>query len=101
MGKVRLELLSWIADTLSVDGSSSETVLEVQSGENRTVRVILNELALKHPRFGQNVYDAKMRNLSERVLIFLNGRLLALENGLETKLKDGDTLTCLPNIEGG
>ena len=101
MGEVHLELLSWIADTLSVDGSSSEVVLEVQSGENRTVRDILDKLAAKNPRFGQNVFDAKLRNLSDRVLIFLNGRLLVLENGLETQLQDGDTLTFLPNIEGG
>ena len=101
MGKVRLELLSWIADTISTDNSSSEATLEVERRDNQTVRKILYELAVRYPRFGQNVFDAKLRNLSERVLIFLNGRLLVLENGLETQLQDGDTLTFLPNIEGG
>ncbi|MFC1874256.1 MoaD/ThiS family protein [Chloroflexota bacterium] len=32
---------------------------------------------------------------------FLNGRSLDPAKGLKTKLKDGDTLTLVPLIEGG
>ena len=101
MGKVRLEFFSWVGDTLDIAGNSNKVIMEAQTGENNTVRDLLSELAMKYPRFGQNIFDVKMRKLNERVSIFLNGALLIPGNGLEIKLNDGNILTFLPMIEGG
>ena len=100
MGKVRLELLSGIAYAIDATTGSEER-LEIEIGENKTVGDILSELAMKYPRFGQYFFDAKTRKLDERVSILLNGNMLTLTNRLETRLKDGDTLTLLPLMAGG
>ena len=101
MGKVRLEMLSWLGGALGIDGGSNEVVMEVQIGEKETVRDLLGKIAAQYPRFGQNVFDIKMGALNQRVNIFLNGHPLVLEQGLETILKNGNTLTLLPVMEGG
>ena len=100
MSKVRLEFLSWLANGLGVNGKNEEVILasiEVDS----TVRDLFNQLVIKYPHFGQFVFEVKAQKLNEGVNIFLNGSLLELFNGLQTKLKDGDILTMVPTIVGG
>ena len=101
MSKVRLEFLSWVADTLSVEGTSEEIILEAKIEESKTVRELLSQLAARYPRFEQTVFDIEAQKLTEKASLFLNGRHLELLNGLETKLNDGDTLTLVPPIAGG
>ncbi len=101
MSKVRLEILSWLAEALDIEGTSSAVNLEQEIEDDSTVRDLLNQLAAIYPRFGQVVFDVKAQKLTERVNIFFNGRNLELANGLATKLSDGDTLTFVAPIEGG
>ena len=101
MNKVRLEFLSWLAEIIDVERTSEGVILEVIVESGETVRDLFSQLAIKYPRFGQVVFEQKARKLNERVNIFLDGRLLEIFNGLETKLKDGDILTLVPTIEGG
>ena len=101
MSKVRVEFLSWLTDTLGIEGTDDEVNLdqEIEGGER--VRDLMSQLALKYPRFGQIVFDVKAQKLTEWVCVFFNGRNLELADGLETKLSNGDTLTFVPPIEGG
>ena len=101
MGKVRLEVLSSLAESLGIEGTSEEGVSDQEIGGNRSVRGLLNRLGARHERFGRIVFDISASKLTGRVLIYLNGRALELVNGLETELNDGDTLTFVPLIEGG
>lgn len=101
MSNVRLEFLSRLADTLGVEKTNEEVVLEVKTEGEKTVRGILSELAIKYPRFGELVFDVKTQKLIARVAIFCNGSHLELANGLETRIKDGDVLAFLPPLEGG
>ncbi len=102
MGKVRVECLSWLTETLSIGGAGNEVTFEHElEGERTTVRGLLNRLVARYPRFGQIVFDAKAQKLTGSVSIFFNGRLLESVDGLETKLNDDDTLTFVPIIEGG
>ena len=101
MSKVRLEFFSWLADTLAVEGTGGEIILEEGIEENKTVRDVLSHLAVGHPRFGELIFDVKTQKLIGRVSIFFNGRLLEMANGLDTRLRDGDVLTFVPPIEGG
>ena len=98
---MRLEFLSSIAVALGGEGTTEDTILETKVGDGETIRTLLGRLAGRYPRFGQIVFDAKSKNLSEEVSLFLNGRRLELLDGLETKLKDGDVLSLLPFISGG
>ena len=101
MGTVSLELLSWVADTIDGPGRSSKVVLEVQSGAGDTVRSILEGIAARFPRFGQDVYDLRARVLKEPVNVYLNGQPLMAGDWLETLLHEGDAVVLLPLIEGG
>ena len=101
MNKVRIEILSWLAETVDIEGKSDAVSLEQEIEEGKTVRDLLNRLATRYQRFGQVVFDVKAQKLTERVSIFFNGRNLELANGLATKLSDGDTLTFVAPIVGG
>lgn len=97
MVKVRLEILPSLAETVSIEETSEEVISE----EDRSVRVLLNQLGARYRRFGQIVFDVEAQELTGKVVIFFNGRALELVNGLDSELSDGDTLTFVPLIEGG
>ena len=101
MGKVRLEVLPSLAETLGIEETSEEIISDQEIEGNTSVRYLLNQLSVKHQRFGQIVFDINAQELTGRVIIFFNGRALDLVNGLESKLSNGDTLTFVPLIEGG
>ncbi len=101
MSKVRLEILSWLTETLGIEGTSDHVSLDQEIEEDKTVRDLLNRLATSYQPLVQTVFDVKAQKLTNRVSIFLNGRNLELVNGLRTKLSDGDTLTFVPPIVGG
>ena len=97
MVKVRLEILPSLAETVGIEETSEEVISE----EDRSVRVLLNQLGARYRRFGQIVFDIEAQELTGKVVIFFNGRALELVNGLDSELSDGDTLTFVPLIEGG
>lgn len=101
MGKVYLEVLPSLAETLGIEGTSEEVISDQENDGDRSVRDLLNRLGAKYQRFGQIVFDINTQKLTGKVVIFFNGRALELVNGLETELNDGDTLTFVPLIEGG
>lgn len=101
MGKVRLEIRSWLIETLDVEGKGDTFSLEQEIEEGKTVKDLLNQLSDIYPRFGQIVFDVKAQKLTERASIFFNSRNLELADGLLTKLSDGDTLAFIAPILGG
>ncbi len=101
MGKIRLEVLPALAETLGIETTSEEVISDQESADAQLVRDLVNRLATRYQRFGQIVFDINTQKLTGRVVIFFNGRSLELVNGLETKLSDGDILTFVPLIEGG
>lgn len=101
MGKVRLEVMTSLAETLGIERTSEEVITDQEIGGDKSVRDLLNRLGARHQRFGQIVFDIYAQKLTGRVIIFFNGRALEPVEGLETKLSDGDTLTFVPLIEGG
>ena len=101
MGKVRLEFLPSLAETLGMEGISEEVISAQEIEGDKSVRDLLKRLCARYQRFGQVVFDTNAQELTGRVAIFFNGRALELVNGLESKLSDGDTLTFVPLIEGG
>ena len=69
--------------------------------EGETVGQLLDQLAEKYEGFQEAVFDPQSRKFSGQVTIVLNDRLLELLQGLDTKIKDGDTLILLPAFVGG
>ena len=101
MAKVCIVILPSLAETLGMDVTSEEVVSDQDLEGGGSVRNLLNRLGARDYRFGQLVFNMSAQKLTDRVIIFLNGRALEPVNGLETNLHDGDTLTIVPFIEGG
>ncbi|HEX7474852.1 MAG TPA: MoaD/ThiS family protein [Dehalococcoidales bacterium] len=101
MIKINLEYLSWLSETLVVQGSGESLRREQEVEEGQTVRHLLVQLANQYPRFERSAFDTKLQKISEKVFILYQGRLLELADGLETQLKDGDSLVFVPVIQGG
>ena len=101
MSTINLELLDWIAETMDGCGSTGSLICEREVEESQTVARLLGDLAVKNPRFQQAVFDIKLHQLNESVCLLVNGNLLDLAGGLETILKEGDSVVLVPFIQGG
>jgi len=79
---------------------------ELSGGEStarvagRTVREALTALVALHPPLRPRLRDEN-GNIRQVVLVFLNSRDIRSQQGEDTPLADGDTLTIVPAIEGG
>lgn len=101
MAKVHLRVLPALADALGIGEANEEAIPEPGNDGNCSALDLLNALCAKYHRLNDSVFDVDSQKLTGRVVIFLNGRHLELIDGLATRLKDGDTLTLVPFIEGG
>lgn len=52
-------------------------------------------------KFRENVLNSDRSNFGEDIVILVNGKNVALSNGINTILKDEDTITILPAVMGG
>lgn len=100
MAQVTLEVLSWLSPRLGAP-QAGRTLLQEDVIEGETVRDWLRRLAQKYPDFVDLVFDLKAGRLTDHVNLVFNGRLIELLQGLDTRLKDGDTILFLPAYSGG
>ncbi len=101
MAKVRVEVLSAFAEVLGMPSASEELIPEADEGHGLSVKDLVERLAAKYHYFGDEAFDGNTHQMTGTVAIFHNGSALELSSGLETILKDGDTLTFVPVIAGG
>ena len=99
-GKIRLELSSWVSETCGFK-RPGRLVLEEEVEEGATTGALIRRLATEHSALGEAIFDSSGEDLSGRIGIVLNGRLLGLHDGLVTAVRDGDTVTLFPFIDGG
>ncbi len=64
------------------------------------IRELLDLLELKGIRVKHHIQGAGSF-YSSSILIFINDFEISVLNGLETELKDGDTVTFIPVVHGG
>jgi molybdopterin converting factor small subunit len=65
------------------------------------VREFFLQLCDRYPKFGEFVYDTSTNDLTGVVSVVINNRLLELAGGLDTEIRDGDSLVLLPAFAGG
>jgi len=74
---------------------------EVESSSTITVKELLTRLSKKYGKeFTDYVYDEK-GEVRTHIQILINGRDIDVFQGLETKLKEGDTVAIFPPVGGG
>jgi len=74
---------------------------EVESSSTITVKELLTQLSKKYGReFRDYVYDDK-GEVRTYIQVLINGRDIDVFQGLETKLKEGDTVAIFPPVGGG
>ncbi len=71
---------------------------EVAPGE--TLRSLLLRLVDRYDGM-REVFDTATQDLSSYVLVVLNDVVLTYPHNLDTELKDGDSLSLLPEFAGG
>ena len=95
MLKVKISFLSLLTDITEVE----ETILSID--DESVIRDVLEQLATKFgSKFEEMIYKTS-KNLSQYVLITINGRDIRLFNGLDTKIQINDEITLIPAIAGG
>jgi len=100
MDKIKLVFLSWIRNTVN-ESSNNEINIETHSGKNKTVKDVLSGLSADYQLFDEKVFDMKNQKMMNGVNVLLNGSLILSENGMDTRLIDGDILTIMPMASGG
>ena len=100
MGKIRLEIRPWLSTLLNPE-ETGILILEEEMTEDVTLGGLLRRLAAKHKDFGDVFFDPNTLQPSSSVAIVVNDLLLQSLKGLDTNLKDGDTITLLPFLDGG
>lgn len=77
-----------------------DKAVEVPSQDGDTVMDILEALIRKYPAMEEEVFTPE-RTLKPFVHVFINGRNIIHENGLQTKVKSGDQFALFPPVAGG
>ena len=74
---------------------------EVESSDTVTIKELLTRLSKKYgTEFTDYIYDKK-GNVRTYIQVLINGRDIDVFQGLETKLKEGDTIAIFPPVGGG
>jgi MoaD family protein len=95
--RVTVEYLGYIKQTLGITQAES---LEIKT--DASVRDLLVLLAEKHGEpFKKAIYHPEDEELKPHHILALNGLMVNLLNGLDTKIKDGDRVTIMPVVTGG
>ena len=100
MSTVRVELMSWLSRYFGAERRGS-VVLEKEMANGATVKDLLEELSSDNQEFRDILFDSSTGRPGGYMTIILNGRLLELAGGLETKLKSGDTILLMAALAGG
>jgi molybdopterin synthase sulfur carrier subunit len=74
--------------------------VEVNAGNGSTMGQVLQELIALHPALRPKIWD-EHGELLRQIHVFLNGRDVRYLNGLETTIRESDTLAIFPPVGGG
>jgi molybdopterin converting factor small subunit len=95
--KVTVEYLGYIKQTLNVP--QPETIALKPEATARDLLVILAE---KHGEpFKKAVYEPDEPTLKPFHILAVNGLMINLLSGLDTRLKEGDRVAVMPVVTGG
>ncbi len=92
---VKITFLSLLVDIIEVEE------LNLPMTDDSTISNLLDQLNKKFgPKFEEMIFNSS-KNLSQYVIITLNGKDIRLLGGLNTKLRVNDEVSFIPAIAGG
>lgn len=100
MPRVNLEVIPWLTSLMGRRGEGRVVLVE-DVPEDITVGQFLQQLRARWPEMVDYAVEPATQRLTTLVSIILNDRLLELLDGLETRLREGDTIILLPAYSGG
>ena len=100
MSNVSVEVMPWLSRYFGT-GHQGRVVLEREMPDGATVKDLLEEISSQNREFRDVLFDLRTGRPGRFMTIVLNGRLLELAGGLETKLKPGDTILLMAALAGG
>ncbi len=74
--------------------------VDVILSERSTLSMLLDVIINQYPSLKDLILD-KHSKLGSWVVILINGRNMSIFNGLNTPLKEGDTIAIFPPVAGG
>ena len=81
--------------------TNGQSTVEVPNGsDSTTVRTTLTQLTADFPGIGERLFDPQGQ-VKSHINIFLNNEDIRFLSGLDTTVKDGDTVVLLPALAGG
>jgi len=69
-------------------------------GDGRSVRGVLETLAVEYPELGARLWDED-GNLQSAINVLINGRSINFLDGLESMIYEGDAVALFPAVGGG
>lgn len=93
--QVTCELYGPLRDSVGSKSVEREVDADATAGD------VLDDLAAEYPNIRELVFDESGEEFSDSVSVMRNGRNVAFEDGVDTALEDGDTLSASPPAEGG
>ena len=76
--------------------------VEIQVGENRTIKDVLRLLVKKHGKVLEDrVFHPSTQEPNPHIRLLLNGQNIALLKGVETTVRDRDVIAIFPPAGGG
>lgn len=97
---IRVEAYSWIASILGAAANENQKIKK-QVKADSTVYDFFNELAENNPKFCEEVFNPQTGQLSDQVMIIMNGKLVQSADLRTTRFKDNDKITLSPVLVGG
>lgn len=90
--------IKFLANVKEVAGTES---LEINVNDGETLENVLYLLSKRFGKRLRNLFFKKEGSLAENLVIFVNGKNVMTEKGLETKIGNGDHLIIFTPVAGG
>jgi molybdopterin converting factor small subunit len=98
VGKVEVEVASWITRFVGGDGTGRRLFDEPLTPAS-TVRSALEGLTARYPELKAALWEG--RELGEHIEVLVNDAVLGVSHSLDSPLKPGDRITLLGQFMGG
>ncbi len=100
MGRVKIEVMSWLASHCGYDGPGS-LILEEEIKNGETVSTVMRRILVNRRPLAEYVFDKDTLDFHDYVSIVINDQLIPQLRAPGEKLKDGNTVRLFPTVEGG